>query len=109
MIYRFGTQGAKQFRSGNSWQFDVATSFAHHSSVVPVLELNGIFFNQDLENDEIKKNSGGDVVYLSPGISFSINKKQGFYTNVSYPVYQELTGISNDEKYRWSVGWSTAL
>ncbi len=109
VLYRFGTQGAKQFRSGNSWQFDVAASFAHHSSVVPVIELNGIFFDQDIENDEVKKNSGGDVIYLSPGISFKINEKQGVYTNVSYPVYQELSGISNDEKYRWSVGWSTAL
>lgn len=109
IIYRFGTQGAKQFRAGNSWQFDVATSFAHHGSVVPVIELNGIFFDQDIENDEIKENSGGDVVYLSPGINFKINKKQGVYANVSYPIYQELTGISNDEKYRWSLGWSTAL
>ncbi len=109
VIYRFGTQGAKQFRSGNSWQFDVATSFAHHSSVVPVIELNGIFADQDIENDEIKKNSGGDVIYLSPGISFKISDKQGVYGNVSYPVYQNLTGISNDEKYRWSLGWSTAF
>ncbi len=109
VLYRFGTQGAKQFRSGNSWQFDVAASFAHHSSVVPVLELNGIFFDQDIENDEIKANSGGDVVYLSPGINFKIGDKQGIYTNFSYPVYQELTGISNDEKYRWSLGWSTSL
>ncbi len=108
-IYRFGTQGAKQFRTGNSWQFDVAASFAHHSSIVPVIELNGIFFEQDIENDEIKTNSGGDVVYLSPGINFNINDKQGVYLNVSYPIYQELTGISNDEKYRWSLGWSTAL
>ncbi len=109
IIYRFGTQGAKQFRSGNSWQFDLATSFDHHSSFVPVVELNGIFFDQDIENDEIKKNSGGDVIYLSPGVNVKINDKQGIYANFSYPVYQELTGISNDEKYRWSLGWSRAL
>jgi len=109
VIYRFGTQGAKQFRSGNSWQFDVATSFAHHGAIVPVIELNGIFFDQDIENDEIKANSGGDVVYLSPGIGFGIMEKHSIYGNFSYPIYQELTGISNDEKYRWSLGWSTSF
>lgn len=109
VIYRFGTQGAKQFRSGNSWQLDVAASFAHHSSVIPVIELNGIFFDQDIENDEIKKNSGGDVIYLSPGINIKINDKQGVYTNVSFPIYQELAGISNDEKYRWSMGWGSSF
>jgi len=109
VLYRFGTGGAKQFRSGNSWQLDVAASFAHHSSVIPVIELNGIFFDQDIENDEIKKNSGGDVVYLSPGINVMINDKQGVYANVSFPVYQELTGISNEEKYRWSMGWGSSF
>ncbi|HHM06178.1 MAG TPA: transporter [Gammaproteobacteria bacterium] len=109
VIYRFGTQGAKQFRPGNSLQADVAAAFAHHSSIVPVIELNAIFFDQDIENDEIKKNSGGDVVYLSPGINYKISKRQGIYANFSYPVYQELGGISNDEKYRWSLGWSSAF
>lgn len=108
-IYRFGTEGAKQFRTGKSWQVDVAAAFNHHSSLVPVVEINGIFFDQDIENDAIKKNSGGDVVYLSPGLNFKINDEQGIYTNISYPVYQELGGISNDEKYRWSLGWSSAL
>jgi len=109
VIYRFATEGAKEFRSGNSWQVDVAASFAHHSSIIPVIELNGIFFDQDIESDEVKNNSGGDVIYLSPGISFKINDKQGVYANVSYPIYQELTGISNDEKYRWSMGWGSSF
>ena len=109
LIFRFGTQGAKQFRSGNSWQFDVATSYQGLGKVIPVIELNGIFFDRDIENDEIKKNSGGDVIYLSPGFGFKINEKQGIYANFSYPIMQELSGISNDEKFRWSFGWATAL
>ncbi len=109
LIYRFATEGAKQFRSGNSWQADVAFSFKHHDKIVPVIEFNAIFFDQDIENDEIKKNSGGDVIYVSPGLSFKINEKQGIYANFSYPIMQELGGISNDEKFRFSLGWATAL
>ncbi len=108
-IYRFGTQGAKQFRSGNSLQLDLALSYALHDSIVPVLEVNGIFFDKDIENDEVKANSGGDVIYISPGFSFNFTEKQGVYANFSYPAYQNLTGISNDEKYRFSMGWSTAF
>ncbi len=109
VLYRFGTQGAKQFRSGNSWQFDLSASYQDLGKVIPVIELNGIFFQRDIENDLIKKNSGGDVIYASPGLSFKINEKQGIYANFSYPVMQELKGISNDEKYRWSFGWATTL
>ncbi len=109
VLYRVPSEGAKEFRSGKSWQLDVAAAFNHHSTLIPVVELNGIFADPDVENDQIKKNSGGDVVYLSPGINFRINKGQSLYANFSYPIYQELGGISNDEKYRWSLGWAANL
>ncbi len=108
-IYRVNGQGAKSFRSGNSLQLDAAVSYNHHARVVPVLELNAIFFKKDIENDDTKKNSGGDVVYISPGINWKLTKKIGVYGNFSYPIYQELGGISNDENYRWSLGASYAF
>jgi len=109
IIYRFATEGAKNFRTGSSWQADIAASFNHHSNITPVIELNGIFFDRDIEEDAVKANSGGDVIYLSPGINFKIDEKSGVYANVSIPVYQELSGISNDEDYRWSLGWGRSL
>jgi len=109
VIYRFATEGAKSFRQGKSTQFDLAASFNHHDSITPVIELNGIFFDNDVENDEVKKNSGGDVIYISPGINYKIDEKSGVYANVSFPVYQELSGISNDEDYRFSLGWGRSI
>jgi len=106
VIYRASGPGANNFRSGNSAQIDAALSYKHHSKIFPVLELNGIFFKKDNEDDEPKTNSGGDVIYISPGINIDLGAKNGVYANVSYPIYQELGGISNDEKYRFSLGWS---
>lgn len=105
-LYRVNGPGANNFRAGNSFQFDVAAAYGHHSRVFPVLELNGIFFKKDNEENEPKTNSGGDVIYISPGININLTDNQGIYGNVSYPIYQELGGISNDEKYRFSLGWS---
>ncbi len=108
-ILRVNGPGANNFRSGNSWQADVALSYNHHAWITPVVELNGIFAKKDNEDGELKKNSGGDVVYFSPGINFKLNRSIVAYGNFSYPVYQNLGGISNDEKYRWSLGISYAL
>ena len=105
-LYRVNGPGANNFRSGNSFQFDVAAAYAHHSRVFPVLELNGIFFKKDNEDDAPKKNSGGDVIYISPGVNIKLTNNQGIYGNVSYPIYQELGGISNDENYRFSLGYT---
>ncbi len=105
LIWRFYEQGAKQFRPGNSYQVDLAVSYDHHGKFTPTLEVNGIFAQQDIENDEIKKNSGGDTVYLSPGLSYHVNKNQSIYANFWKPIYQNLDGIQNDEAWRFSIGW----
>lgn len=106
IIARVSTLGAKQFRSGRSIQADAAISYNHHGFLVPVLEMNAIANESDIENDEVKKNSGGNVVYLSPGITTHLKDKGSVYASVMYPVYQKLGGISNDEKWRFSLGWA---
>ena len=108
-ILRVNGPGANNFRGGNSWQADVAVSYNHHARITPVIELNGIFFKKDNENNEPKKNSGGDVIYLSPGINVQLAHSVTAYGNYSYPIYQNLGGISNNEDYRFSLGISYAL
>ncbi len=105
LIHRANTIGAKQFRPGNSTQFDVAISYGHHNKWTPVVELNIIDFKKDIEQYEVKKNSGGTSFYLSPGLTYRISKSQSIYANYSF-VYNKLGGISNDEKYRFSLGWN---
>ena len=65
-------------------------------------------FLKDLENDEVKKNSGGQSFAISPGMSYSVAKNFGIYANYSF-IFNELGGISNDEKYRFSLGVSYAF
>ncbi len=105
LIHRVNTIGAKAFRPGNSTQFDIAVSYGHHDKWTPVIELNIIDFKKDIENYEVKKNSGGTSFYLSPGITYRVSKNQSIYANYSF-VKDNLGGISNSEKNRFSLGWS---
>ncbi len=107
VIFRANTQGAKQFRSGNSMQADLA--FSHvFGDFIPMIEFNYIKFLKDLENDEVKKNSGGQSLAISPGMAYSVTKKLGVYANYSF-IFNDLGGISNDESYRFSLGVSYAF
>lgn len=106
IIARVPTLGAKQFRAGRSIQADVAVSYGHRDAfLVPVLELNAISNESDIEGDEVKWNSGGNVIYLSPGITMHLKDKGSVYATVMYPIYQKLGGISNNEAWRFSLGW----
>ena len=107
VLVRTNTQGAKQFRTGRSMQADIAFSRTI-GKFTPVIELNYIKFLKDIENDEVKKNSGGQSIAISPGISYGATKDISVYANYS-KVFNDLGGISNDELYRFSTGISYAF
>ncbi len=107
VLVRTSTQGAKRFRTGRSLQADLAFSYTI-GNIVPVIEFNYIKFLKDIENDEVKKNSGGQSLAISPGVSYGVTKDIGVYANYSY-VINDLGGISNDELYRFSAGVSYAF
>lgn len=107
IIARAPTQGAKQFQTGRSFQADIAFSYTI-GKFTPVIELNYIKFLKDLEAYEVKKNSGGQSLALSPGVSYSVSDDIGIFANYSF-LYNDLGGISNPENFRFSSGIAYAF
>ncbi len=107
VIARAPTQGAKQFQAGRSIQADIAFSYTI-GKFVPVIELNYINALNDIEVYVVKKNSGGSSLALSPGFSYGITDSIGVFGNYSF-LKNNLRGISNNEKYRFSGGIAYAF
>lgn len=108
-IARINTQGAGQFRSGNSIQADLAIGYRPHAVFVPSIELNAIFQQQDIERDEVKRNSGIMSVFVTPAVRVRLGRRHTLSAGFSYPLWQKFRGISNDEMFRVSVGYGIAL
>lgn len=108
-IARINTQGAGQFRSGNSIQADLAIGYRPHAVFVPSMELNAIFQQQDIERDEVKRNSGIMSVFVTPAVRVRLGRRHALSAGFSYPLWQKFRGISNDEMFRVSVGYGIAL
>ena len=64
-----------------------------------VLELNGEWQDKQNENGEIDPNSGGNVVFLSPGLRLASNNWSGFAT-VGIPIVNDLNGLQSEPTYR---------
>lgn len=109
VIGRINTEGAGEFRAGNSLQADLALSFLPRSMIVPFVELNLLHMDRDIENNAIKKNSGMSSLSLTPGVFIRIGKQQTVYGAISYPLWEELPGIQNDGKYRLLLGYGIGL
>ena len=64
-----------------------------------VLELNGEWQDKQNENGETDPNSGGNVVFLSPGVRLASNNWSGFAT-VGIPIINDLNGLQSEPTYR---------
>lgn len=105
LISRVNTEGAGEFRSGNSILADFAVGYRPHSAFVPFIELNAIFQQRDMEFDEVKKNSGVASLFVSPGFRLTLARVHTLFASYSVPLWQSLPGIQNEEDYRLAFGY----
>lgn len=108
-LVRVNTEGAGSFRSGNSIQADLAVG-TRLWVLFPSVELNGFFQQQDIENNEIKKNSGVYSVFVTPALRASFGH-HSLFAAVSLPMVQafERSVISNVEQFRVSAGYAVSF
>ena len=68
-----------------------------------VLELNGEWHDRETVAGEPEKNSGGNVVYLSPGVRLSFDRWSSFIS-FGVPVVNNLNGLQAEPDYRITTG-----
>jgi hypothetical protein len=69
------------------------------------LELNGEWHDKQTQAGLRDPNSGGNVVYLSPGVRVSAANLSGFLS-VGLPVVNEMNGLQSKSSYRVLTGAS---
>jgi hypothetical protein len=84
----------------------------HHHEVPPaprgpaldlVLEVNGEWHAREVTGGVKETNSGGNVVYLSPGIRYSLDRWSAF-ASVGLPIVNEVNGVQAEPDWRLLTG-----
>jgi hypothetical protein len=73
-----------------------------------VLELNGEWHAKTVAAGVMDVNSGGNVVFLSSGLRYSIDKWSGF-VSVGIPVVNDLNGLQAEPEWRLFTGLSVGF
>jgi hypothetical protein len=78
-------------------------------AVVPLFQVNYVHRNVDrgnLVNVEFDGSplTGGDLVYLAPGVSARLGAGFSAYAYVQFPVYQDVNGVQLTPRQIYSVG-----
>jgi hypothetical protein len=80
---------------------------SHHEELPPprgptldlVLELNGEWHDHQRIGGVSDPNSGGNVVYLSPGFRVSMDKWSGFFS-FGVPIVNDMYGVQAEPDWR---------
>lgn len=125
VLYTFSTEGAQDTELGNRASYGVSLSYRiggeddhhgdgssaphHHSAWDAVLELNGEWEGKQRIAGVTDPDSGGNVLYLSPGVRFASSAGWSGVLSLGLPVAQDI-GLSHPERdYRLIAGLSLAL
>ena len=117
IIYRVNTE-AKDFEKGDDLFYDLAYEFRVYPWTLPdvgapnflylVAEANGIFSQKSELNGKTIDNSGGSILFLSPGIQFA-TKRYILEASIQLPVIQDLNGNQVETDFVFTAGFRVNL
>jgi len=95
IIYRINTE-AENFEKGDDFVYDLAYEFRVYPWTLPnvgvpnffylVAEANGVFSKKSEQNGKTLDNSGGNILFLSPGVQFA-TKRYILEASIQLPVW----------------------
>ena len=117
IIYRINTE-AEDFEKGDDLIYDLAYEFRVYPWTLPdvgapnflylVAEANGIFSQKSELNRKTIDNSGGSILFLSPGIQF-VTKRYILEASIQLPVIQDLNGNQVETDFVFTAGFRVNL
>ncbi|MFA5353347.1 MAG: transporter [Thermodesulfovibrionales bacterium] len=105
----FATEGAQDVNLGDKLDYDLALSYripGQRLSWDLVVELNGEWKGKQEQGGTKDPNSGGNSVFLSPGLRATGEAGWSVFLSVGFPVVQNLNGVQNEVNTRTTFGIS---
>lgn len=91
---RLNTEGAQEFKAGNSLFYDVSVEYTLFPgrNLFLILELNGVSTSRAEQAGRAMQNSGGQLVFISPGLQYLPIPNLILEGSVQIPIYRNLNG-----------------
>jgi len=91
---KLNTEGAQDFRAGNSLHYDLSADYVllPGRNMFLILELNGVFKARAEQAGRTVRDSGGHLLFLSPGIQYLPIPPLILEAGVQIPILRDLNG-----------------
>ena len=95
-----GELGDRDFEKPDIFKYNVAYAYALSNLFDLELELNGEVRGKAELDGKKNDNTGGQIIYLTPGIHFKFYRGMHCDVGMPIPVYRDLNGPQLSEDYR---------
>ncbi|MEE8045085.1 MAG: transporter [Thermodesulfobacteriota bacterium] len=112
-VYRVNTE-ADNFDKGDSLTYDLSYQLRVFPWNLPergvpnfinlVAEANGFFAKRNSVNGSTVGNSGGNIIFLSPGLQYAA-RRYIIESSIQLPVIQDLNGNQIEADFVWTIGF----
>ncbi len=99
-LYTFNTKGDNELKSGNEFHYNIAYVNKLFSKLAIQTEINGKNSEKHIIAGEKSENSGGSIIYITPGVIVNTSKKIIIAGGIQIPLYKNLYGEQIAEDYR---------
>lgn len=117
LLYTVVAEGAQETDLGDSLSYDLAVirrlggeahlhddgvEHMHHGRVVwdAILELNGQWHEREKTAGVVEPNSGGDMIFLSPGLRATVDERWAVTLSLGMPVLSNPNGVHGEPDWR---------
>ncbi len=98
-----------QYRPGTAENITFGVRYMGLGRIMPQLQINGRIAARDTGLQSDNFDSGGSLVYISPGVSVDITKNTSAYGFVQIPIYQNVNGYQLSPTWMLTVGLRIAF
>ncbi|MES2047933.1 MAG: hypothetical protein V4447_06010 [Pseudomonadota bacterium] len=97
------------YKTGTSLNANFGLRYMANETVIPQLQINAKAGHRDSGSDADAENSGGSLMYISPGVTVSLSEKLKVFGFLQLPLYQNVNGVQLAPRYTVSLGMRYAM
>jgi hypothetical protein len=101
------------YKPGDSLNLNLGLRYQGFDEITPQVQLNARFVEHDhgvtADGQPYATGTGGTLVYISPGLTYRINKQVKVYGYVQLPIYQDVNDLQLTPRWTGSVGFNYAF
>lgn len=94
----------EDFRPGTGINVNLGVRYMANEAVIPHLQINARSEGRESGLNADVDNSGATLIYLSPGVTFSVGNDMSVYAFIQLPIYQRVNGLQIEPRNSASIG-----